>query len=85
MRRDDAWEILVEHSKEERTRKHGIAVEAVMRAYARALHEDEEKWGITGLLHDFVADFQDVVREWNVACEVPVDGRTVVPVRSIAS
>ncbi|MCC7366102.1 MAG: HAD family hydrolase [Dehalococcoidia bacterium] len=53
MHRDDAWDILVEHSREERTRKHGIAVEAVMRAYARQLHEDEEKWGIVGLLHDF--------------------------------
>ena len=53
MHRDAAWDILVEHSQEERTRKHGIAVEAVMRAYARLLHEDEEKWGITGLLHDF--------------------------------
>ncbi len=53
MHRDDAWKILLEHSQEERTRRHGIAVEAVMRAYARLLHEDEEKWGITGLLHDF--------------------------------
>jgi len=53
MHRDDAWDILVEHSREERTRKHGIAVEAVMQAYARLLHEDEEKWGIVGLLHDF--------------------------------
>ena len=53
MHREDAWNILVEHSREERTRKHGIAVEATMRAYARALHEDEEKWGMTGLLHDF--------------------------------
>lgn len=51
--RDEAWKILVEFSKEERTKKHGIAVEAVMQAYARKLHGDEEKWGITGLLHDF--------------------------------
>jgi len=51
--RDDAWKIITEYAKEERTLKHGIAVEAVMRAYARVLHEDEEKWGITGLLHDF--------------------------------
>ncbi|OAI42491.1 HAD family hydrolase [bacterium SCGC AG-212-C10] len=53
MHRDSAWDILVEYSQEERTRKHGIAVEASMRGYARLLHEDEEKWAITGLLHDF--------------------------------
>ena len=53
MHRDDAWKILLEYSQEERTRKHGLAVEAVMRAYARHYHEDEEKWGIVGLLHDF--------------------------------
>lgn len=51
--REDAWNILVEYSREERTRKHGIAVEATMQAYARLLHEDVEKWGIIGLLHDF--------------------------------
>ena len=53
MHRDDAWNIMLEYAKEERTHKHGIAVEAVMQAYARELHEDEEKWGIVGLLHDF--------------------------------
>ena len=53
MNREDAWKILLEFSTEERTRKHGIAVEAVMRAYAKLLHEDEEKWAMTGLLHDF--------------------------------
>ncbi len=53
MHRDKAWDILVEYSKEERTRKHGIAVEASMQAYAKLLHEDVEKWGIAGLLHDF--------------------------------
>ena len=53
MQRDRAWEILAEFAQEERTRKHGIAVEAVMQAYARKLGQDEEKWGIVGLLHDF--------------------------------
>lgn len=53
MQRDRAWEILGEFAQEERTRRHGIAVEAVMRAYARKYGEDEEKWGIVGLLHDF--------------------------------
>lgn len=53
MHRDAAWQILREYAQEERTRKHGIAVEAVMQAYARLFHEDEEKWGIVGLLHDF--------------------------------
>jgi putative nucleotidyltransferase with HDIG domain len=53
MHRDAAWAILKEHAREERTLRHGIAVEAVMRAYARELHGDEESWAITGLLHDF--------------------------------
>ena len=53
MHREDAWKILLEYSREERTRKHGIAVEAAMQGYATLLHEDVEKWGITGLLHDF--------------------------------
>ena len=53
MHRDKAWEILLEYSQEERTRKHGIAVEAVMQAYGRHYREDEERWGIVGLLHDF--------------------------------
>lgn len=53
MHRDDAWKIMLEYASEERTHKHGISVEAVMQAYARELHEDEEKWGIVGLLHDF--------------------------------
>ena len=53
MHREDAWKILTEYAREERTLKHGISVEAVMQAYARTLHEDVEKWGIVGLLHDF--------------------------------
>jgi putative nucleotidyltransferase with HDIG domain len=56
MNRDEAWDILCEYTKTEPLRKHGLAVEAAMRAYARKLGGDEEKWGIVGLLHDF--DFE---------------------------
>ena len=53
MKRDEAWEILCEYTKAEPLRKHGLAVEAAMRAYARKYGEDEEMWGCVGLLHDF--------------------------------
>lgn len=56
MNRDQAWDILCEYTKGEPLRKHGLAVEAAMRAYARKYGEDEETWGIVGLLHDF--DFE---------------------------
>src|ERR1044072_7659546 len=51
--RNDAWDLLCEYTKGESLRKHALAVEAVMRACARRLGEDEEKWGVVGLLHDF--------------------------------
>jgi putative nucleotidyltransferase with HDIG domain len=51
--RDDAWELLCEYTKGESLRKHALAVEAVMRAYARQLNADEDLWGMVGLLHDF--------------------------------
>lgn len=53
MNRDEAIELLYEHTKKSGLRKHGLAVEAAMRAYARKFGEDEEKWGIVGILHDF--------------------------------
>jgi putative nucleotidyltransferase with HDIG domain len=51
--REDAWNLLCEYTKGESLRKHALAVEAVMRAYAQRFGEDEEKWGMVGLLHDF--------------------------------
>jgi len=52
MTRDEALELLREHVSGENLRKHAIATEAIMRALARRLGEDEELWGLVGLLHD---------------------------------
>ena len=51
--REQAWTTLTEYTKSEALRRHALAVEAAVRAYARKLGEDEELWGIAGLLHDF--------------------------------
>lgn len=53
MNRDEALALLREFTKSEALLKHMFAVEAAMRAYAAKFGEDEERWGITGLLHDF--------------------------------
>jgi putative nucleotidyltransferase with HDIG domain len=51
--RDQALALLREHTKSESLIKHMLAVEASMRAYARKFGEDEAKWAVVGLLHDF--------------------------------
>src|SRR6266700_7673924 len=53
MDRNQAWEIVCEFVKSDSLRKHMLAVEACVAAYARKAGEDEEKWAVTALLHDF--------------------------------
>ncbi|WP_406677623.1 HDIG domain-containing metalloprotein [Moorella sp. ACPs] len=52
MIRQEALQLMEKHVKNINLRKHALAVEAVMRALARHFGEDEEKWGLAGLLHD---------------------------------
>jgi putative nucleotidyltransferase with HDIG domain len=52
MTRDEAWELFCEWTPSESLRRHVLAVEACMRAYARKFGEDEERWGLVGMLHD---------------------------------
>jgi putative nucleotidyltransferase with HDIG domain len=51
--RDDAWQLLCEYTQSESLRKHALAVEACVKAYANKMGGDEELWSITALLHDF--------------------------------
>jgi predicted hydrolase (HD superfamily) len=53
MNRDDAWRLLNEYTKSDSLLKHALGVEAAVRGYARSFGEDEDGWGIVGLLHDF--------------------------------
>lgn len=50
--RDQAWELLKKYNKSQNLIAHAIAVEAVMRHFARKFGEDPDKWGIIGLIHD---------------------------------
>jgi len=53
LHRDAAWNLLCEYTQSESLRKHALAVEACVRAYARQTGADETLWGVTALLHDF--------------------------------
>ena len=62
MDRQQAWELLCEYTKTDNLRRHALAVEACVAAYARKFDEDEPKWSVTALLHDF---------DWEIHPDLP--------------
>jgi len=75
--RDDAWKVVCEYTESESLRKHMLAVEACVRAYARKNGADEELWGITALLHDF--DYEKWPNEGHAADkEHPAEGARIL-------
>lgn len=52
LKREEAWNLLTEYNKTAALQKHALAVEAAMRHFAKLKGEDEELWGVVGLLHD---------------------------------
>ena len=75
MNRAAAWELLNEYTKNASLIKHMLAVEAGMRAYACKLNQDEERWGIVGLLHDF--DYE----RWPDPPDHPLQGAAILKER----
>lgn len=51
--REEAWELVCASTGSEQLRRHMLSVEAAMRAYARRFGEDEERWAVVGLIHDW--------------------------------
>ncbi len=75
--REEAWNIVCEFTKSEGLRKHALAVEACVVAYARKLGEDEPKWSVTALLHDF---------DWEIhpqAPDHPMKGEAILAGRGV--
>lgn len=61
--REQAWALLTQYTTQESLLKHALAVEAAMRYYARIFGEDEELWGVTGLVHDLDYEQHPTVEE----------------------
>jgi putative nucleotidyltransferase with HDIG domain len=73
--RSAALALMHEYTQSESLRRHMLAVEAAMRAYARKFGEDEAKWGIVGLLHDF--DYE----RWPTPPDHPLQGAAILAER----
>lgn len=77
MTRDEALAIVHEFVKNENLVRHMLAVEAAMRFYAEKFGEEVEKWGITGLLHDFDWEIHPTLEEHPLAGEPILRARGV--------
>src|SRR5215831_11324079 len=76
--RDQAWDIVGEFVKSENLRKHALAVETCVTAYARKLGEDEAKWSVAALLHDFDYEMHPD------APDHPIKGEPILAERGVA-
>jgi putative nucleotidyltransferase with HDIG domain len=75
--RQQAWDILCEFTKSEGLRKHALAVETCVAAYARKFGEDERKWSAVALLHDF---------DWEIHPQLPdhpIKGEPILAARGV--
>ncbi|MGE5647400.1 MAG: HDIG domain-containing metalloprotein [Acidobacteriota bacterium] len=78
MDREQAWEIVCEFTKSEGLRKHALAVETCVAAYARKFGEDEAKWRVTALLHDFDWEIHPTLEEH------PMKGEPILAERGVS-
>ncbi len=76
--RDEAWQIMTEYVQSQSLRRHMLAVEAAMRAYARRFGEDEERWASVALLHDFDYEIHPTLDHH------PQDGAPILRARGIS-
>lgn len=73
MNRQEAWELVCEYTQSPQLRRHMLAVEAAMKAYARYFGQDEERWGLVGLLHDFDYErYPDVAKNGHPNTGAPI-------------
>ena len=77
MTREQAWELLCEYTKSEGLRKHALAVETCVAAYARKSGENEAKWSLTALLHDFDWEIHPTLEEH------PQKGEAILAARGV--
>lgn len=75
--RETGWQILTEHVQDHGLRRHMLAVEAAMRAYAERLGGDPERWGLAGLLHDFDWEMHPSIEQH------PKDGAPILRARGV--
>ncbi|HVT95641.1 MAG TPA: HD domain-containing protein [Bryobacteraceae bacterium] len=79
MNREQAWELLCEFTKSDSLRRHALAVEACVAAYARKFGADPVKWSVTALLHDFDYEIHPD------APDHPMKGELILAERGVAA